>query len=182
MKYEVMKYEVIKYDIIKIKKPSFLRLCPARAYTTLVVLVCVRRRNWYFSPKDLARVSARGTESCISWIKGRSGCKLHSFQLLVTLYNLVRLYFIFVSKKLSKIDCLLISVLYTSEYHMSTKSSIPCLKNIKIIIWMINFESIACYFDLLVTLLYNTLCLLLVDADIRRRYFSSIFFLNNPEI
>ena len=39
VKYEVMKYEVIKYDIMKMKKTSFYRLCPARAYTTLVVLV-----------------------------------------------------------------------------------------------------------------------------------------------
>ena len=39
MKYEVMKYEVMKYDIMKMKKTSFYRLCPARAYKTLVVLV-----------------------------------------------------------------------------------------------------------------------------------------------
>ena len=41
MKYYVMKYDVIKYDIIKMKKASFYRLCPARAYTSLVVLVRV---------------------------------------------------------------------------------------------------------------------------------------------
>ena len=39
MKYEVMKYDVIKYDIMKMKKTSFYRLCPAQAYTTLVVHV-----------------------------------------------------------------------------------------------------------------------------------------------
>ena len=39
MKYDVMKNDVITYDIMKMKKTSFYRLCPARAYTTLVVLV-----------------------------------------------------------------------------------------------------------------------------------------------
>ena len=39
MKYEVMKYDIMKYVIMKMKKTSFKRLFPARAYTTLVVLV-----------------------------------------------------------------------------------------------------------------------------------------------
>ena len=39
VKNEFMKYDIIKYDIMKMKKTSFYRLCPARAYTTLVVVV-----------------------------------------------------------------------------------------------------------------------------------------------
>ena len=42
VKYEVMKYDIIKYDIMKMKKASFYRLCPARAYTTLVALVIIK--------------------------------------------------------------------------------------------------------------------------------------------
>ena len=39
MRYDVMKYDVIKHDVMKMKETLFWRLCPARANTTLVVLV-----------------------------------------------------------------------------------------------------------------------------------------------
>ena len=43
-KYDIMKediniYDFMKYDVMKMEKPSFYRLCPPQAYTTLVVLV-----------------------------------------------------------------------------------------------------------------------------------------------
>ena len=47
MKYVVMRYDVIKYDMMKMKKTSFKRLCPARAYTTLVVIVFSASRPKY---------------------------------------------------------------------------------------------------------------------------------------